>query len=221
MSVGGPAMGPSVCEGLCVSLSDRPFAAFYDLLDSMVEERVKPYRRETAGRAWGDVLEIGGGTGANLPYYGRDVRLTVAEPNPHMTRRLRRRAERLGRTIVVVPDAGESLRFKDGSFDCVVTTLVLCMVDDLERVVLEARRVIRPGGTFLFYEHVVSERPTMRGWQRRLNPAWRFVTTGCNLDRDIAGTIRAAGFESVELSSFDLSVGLPVTIPNIVGFAST
>ena len=134
-----------------MSLSDRLFAAFYDLLNSVVEGRVEPQRRETAGEAWGDVLEIGGGTGANLG---------------------------------------------------------------------EARRVVRPGGSFLFYEHVVSQHGTMRQWQRRLNPAWRFATTGCNLDRDIAGAIRAAGFQRVELTSFDLSVGPPVTIPNIVGAAT-
>ena len=119
----------------------------------------------------------------------------------------------------VVPDVGEKLPFDDASFDCVVTTLVLCMVDDLERVVSETRRVIRPGGSFLFYEHVVSSNGAMRRWQRWMNPAWRFATTGCNLDRDIAGAIKAVGFRRVELTSFDLSVGLPVTIPNIVGAA--
>ncbi len=202
-----------------MSLSGRLFAAFYDVLNSVVEGRVQPYRRETAGKAWGDVLEIGGGTGANIPYYAPDVRLTMAEPNPHMTKRLNRRAKKLGRAVEVVPDVGEKLPFDDASFDCVVTTLVLCMVDDLERVVSEARRVIRPGGSFLFYEHVVSSNGAMRRWQRWMNPAWRFATTGCNLDRDIAGAIKAVGFRRVELTSFDLSVGLPVTIPNIVGAA--
>ena len=72
------------------------------------------------------------------------------------------------------------------AFDAVVTILVLCMVADLQRVVEEARRVVRPGGSFLFYEHVVSESPRLRRWQARLNPVWRFLTTGCNLDRDIS-----------------------------------
>jgi ubiquinone/menaquinone biosynthesis C-methylase UbiE len=202
-----------------VTIRQRLFAASYDLLNSGVERRLSTYRARTAGRARGEVLEIGGGTGANLPFYTPEARLTFVEPNPHMVRRLRRKAAGLGRDIRVVSDVGERLSFPDGSFDSVVTSLVLCMVEDVERVVAEARRVLRPGGAFYFYEHVVSTRPAGRVWQARLNPVWRFVTTGCNLDRDIAGTIENAGFERVDFERFDLSVGLPVTIPNILGVA--
>lgn len=202
-----------------MTLSKRLFAAWYDLLNSTVEGRVIPYRKKTAGLTWGDVLEIGGGTGANLPFYPPDVRLTVVEPDPHMVKRLKRRAARLGRSVTIVSDVGENLPFPDASFDSVVTTLVLCMVDDVEKVVREARRILRPGGAFFFYEHVVSQKPRGKQWQDKLNPVWKFLTTGCNLNRDIQGAIRAAGFSNVEISSFDLSVGVPVTIPNIVGVA--
>ena len=202
-----------------MSLSQRLFATFYDVLNSSVEGRLVEYRRETAGRAGGDVLEIGGGTGANLPFYGEDARLTFLEPNPHMSRRLTKRAAKLGLEITVVGEKGEKIPFPDASFDSVVTTLVLCTVDDLSRVVSEARRVLRPGGAFYFYEHVASERSFRRRWEDVLNPAWRFVTTGCNLNRDISGAIRDAGFRRVEQREFDLSVGLPLTIPNIVGVA--
>ena len=202
-----------------MSLGQRLFAAWYDLLNAGVEGRLTPYRRQTAGQTWGEVLEIGGGTGANLPFYPAGVSLTVAEPNPHMARRLRRKAARLGTTVSIVSDVGEELPFPCGSFDSVVTTLVLCMVGDLGRVVREARRVLRPDGAFFFYEHVVSRSPAMCRWQGRLNPVWRFATSGCNLNRDIAAAIRTAGFSSVELTDFDLSVGLPITIPNIVGVA--
>jgi len=101
------------------------FAASYDFLDRTVQSRVAPYRRQTAGLATGEVLEVGGGTGANLAYYPDDTRLTVAEPNPHMAVRLRRRAMRLEREIDIVSARGEQLPFDDSSFDCVVTTLVL------------------------------------------------------------------------------------------------
>ena len=202
-----------------MSLSQRFFAASYDLLNSGVEGRLLPYRQQTAGHAWGEVLEIGGGTGANLPFYPANAKLTVVEPNPHMVRRLRRKAAKLGRSVTIVPDVGESLPFPDASFDSVVTTLVLCMVEDLHQVVREARRVLRHGGAFFFYEHVVSQNPRMRRWQDRLNPIWRFVTTGCNLNRDIAAAIESAGFSQVELTAFNLSVGPPITIPNIVGIA--
>ena len=73
---------------------------------------------------------------------------------------------------------------------------------------------------FLFYEHVISKNVRMRKFQRYLNPVWRFCTTGCNLDRDIGGAVLNGGFEKVEIKSFDLSVGLPLTIPNIVGIAT-
>ena len=202
-----------------MSPSERIFAASYDLLNWGVEGRLRQYRQQTAGEATGDVLEIGGGTGANLPFYRGDARLTVVEPNPHMARRLRRRAARLGRRVEIVPGRGEKLSFPDSSFDSVVTTLVLCMVEDLYQVVREARRVLRPGGAFLFYEHVASDSPRRRRWEDRLNPAWRFLTTGCNLNRDIAGAIRAGGFSRVHVTAFDLSVGLPLTLPNIVGVA--
>ena len=202
-----------------MSISQRLFAASYELLNWGVEGRLSTYRTRTAGRARGEVLEIGGGTGANLPFYPPAARLTFVEPNPHMARRLHRKARGLGKDIRVVSDVGERLSFPDGSFDSVVTSLVLCMVEDMEQVVAEARRVLRPGGAFYFYEHVVSTRPGGRAWQTRLNPVWRFVTTGCNLDRDIAETIETAGFERVEVERFDLSVGLPITIPNILGVA--
>lgn len=202
-----------------MTLSKRLFAAWYDLLNSGVEGRVVPYRKRTAGIASGDVLEIGGGTGANLPYYPPDTSVTFIEPDPHMIRRLRRHIERQGRQAVVVQQVGESLPFADASFDTVVTTLVLCMVRDPDAVIHEARRVLKAGGAFLFYEHVISPRPQGQWWQHKLNPLWKCFTTGCNLDRDLSASIRAAGFNSVQIESFDLSVGLPVTIPNIVGVA--
>lgn len=195
------------------------FATWYDLLNAGVEGRVIPYRKETAGKTWGDVLEIGGGTGANIPYYPDDTQLTFIEPDGYMVKKLTRAASKIGREVRIVQEAGEKLPFDDGSFDCVVTTLVLCMVRDHDSVVREARRVLKPGGAFFFYEHVVSPRRTGHWWQNKLNPTWKFLTTGCNLNRDLTATIHNAGFSQVEMQSFDLSVGLPITIPNIVGVA--
>ena len=202
-----------------MAISKWLFATWYDLLNSGVEGRVVPYRKRTAGNAWGDVLEIGGGTGANLPYYPESANITFIEPDAYMVRKLRRNIVRHKRSAAIVQQGGESLPFADASFDTVVTTLVLCMVSDADAVVREARRVLRPGGAFLFYEHVISPRPRGRWWQHRLNPAWKCLTTGCNLNRDLTASIRNAGFTSVELEAFDLSVRLPVTIPNIVGIA--
>ena len=202
-----------------MSISKWLFATWYDLLNAGVEPRLTNFRERTAGQTRGDVLEIGGGTGANLKYFPTNVQLTFAEPDKHMRKRLAKRASKLGREIQIVPSTGESLPFPDASFDCVLTTLVLCMVDDHEQVLSEARRVLRPGGEFFFYEHVISPRSRGLWWQNKLNPFWKFVTTGCNLNRDLTSAIRSAGFQSVELEAFDLSVGVPVTIPNIIGVA--
>ena len=136
-----------------------------------------------------------------------------------MIRRLRRYILKQGRHAAVVQQVGESLPFADASFDTVVTTLVLCMVRDPDAVIHEARRVLKAGGVFLFYEHVISPRPRGQWWQHKLNPLWKCFTTGCNLDRDLTASISQAGFSTVEVEAFDLSVGLPVTIPNIVGVA--
>jgi SAM-dependent methyltransferase len=201
-------------------LSKRIFAAWYDLLNAGVENRVIPYRRLTAGLANGKILEIGGGTGANLEFYPPGADLTFVEPNPHMAHRLERNAAKQGKLITIVPGFGESLPFEDASFDTAVTTLVLCMVSDVEKVVSEVRRVLKPGGRFLFYEHVVSAHKGIRILQGLLNPVWKFATTGCNLNRDLSGEIERAGFSNVDFRRFSLSVGVPVTIPNIVGVAT-
>ena len=202
-----------------MTLSQRYFATLYDSLHVKVEGRLVAYRQLTAGRAIGDVLEIGAGSGANLPYYTGVKRLTLIEPNPFMSKRLRHRLTNFPLEATIFEEAGEVLPFPEASFDSVVTTLVLCMVEDLETVLSEVRRVLKCGGSFFFYEHVGSEGWMRRRLERVVNPAWRFLTTGCNLNRDIAGAIRKAGFAEVEVNAFDLSVGIPWTLPNIVGVA--
>ena len=200
-------------------LSKRLFAAWYDILNSGVESRVIPYRRLTAGLSLGRTLEIGGGTGANIPFYPPGVQLIAIEPNPHMIRRFTAASKQNRSRAVVVSGVGEKLPFADNSFDTVVTTLTLCMVKDLDSVVREIRRALRPGGQFLFYEHVISLDRRVGRLQSLANPLWKFATTGCNLDRDIVGAMGQDGFDDISLRRFSLSVGLPITIPNIVGVA--
>ena len=185
----------------------------------IVEDFVKPYRNETAGQTLGEVLEIGGGTGGNLEYYPKHVRVSILEPNPHMSKRLARNAIQVNRPINIVTGVGEMLPFPDKTFDSVVSTLVLCMVKDVDAVISETYRILKPGGTFYFYEHVQSMNRYGRRWQNMLNPAWKFITTGCNLNRDTALHIRLADFRKVEIRDFNLSLWVSITIPNIVGKA--
>ena len=109
-----------------VGIRRRVMAATYDRLGRSAEPKLEQYRERTSGRAMGKVLKLGGGTGANLSFYATDVVLTVAEPNPHMAKRLDQKAADLGREVTIVPDGGESLPFADASFDSVVSTLVIC-----------------------------------------------------------------------------------------------
>ena len=200
-------------------LAGRLYPTLYDWSNGPLEAKLAPYRRQTAGQASGRVLEIGAGTGANLPFYPPGARVTVADANLHMMRRLRQKARRQGRSIAACQAVGEDLAFADASFDTVTTALVLCSVADLPRVLAEIRWVLRPGGTFYFLEHVAAAEPGLLRWQKRINPLWRRVTGGCHLDRDIGAAIQAAGFAQTEITRFDAPVPQPLIRPQILGQA--
>ena len=178
------------------------FAALYDPMAASAERGwMGERRRRLLAGAHGAVLEIGGGTGANLPHY-RDVdRVIVTEPDSFMRKRLGQRLAD-ARVPVKVSDAeAEALPFRDGSFDTVVSTLVLCTVPDQEAALDEVRRVLRPGGRLLFIEHVRAEGSTAR-WQDRLERPWGWLFAGCHPNRETVATIEKAGFEMEGFESF-------------------
>ena len=187
-------------------LSKWLFAQFYDVLNSVVESKVLPYRRMAAGRCEGHVLEIGAGTGANLSMLQHTSTITAVEPDRYMRRKLRSTARNHNILVNISSCKGEGLSFPDDHFDSVFTTLVLCMVDDVEAVISEAYRVLRPGGRFYFYEHVVSRNRTGKQFQNVLNPFWEFVTTGCNVNRDIVDWLKPDPFTNVSIKEFDLKL---------------
>jgi ubiquinone/menaquinone biosynthesis C-methylase UbiE len=151
-------------------------------------------RRWVCAQATGDVLEIGMGTGLNLPYYRDDVRLTGIEFSPTMLELARERAKELGRNPDLRLGDAQALEFPDGSFDTVVCTLALCTIPDDRRAVAEARRVLRPRGRLLLLEHVRSPLLPIRAGQRLLEPlTLRFEAD--HLLRDPAGYLAEAGFE--------------------------
>ncbi len=167
----------------------------------------------------GTVLEIGPGIGTNLRYYPEGVRWIGIEPNIYMHSYLRAEAKRLGMNIDLRSGVGEALDVADSSVDAVVSTLVLCSVDDQASVLSEILRVLRPGGTFIFIEHVAAPKRTWsRRIQRWVRPAWRVLGDGCRPDRDTAGAIARAGFAQVECNLF--SVPVPVVWPHIAGVAT-
>jgi ubiquinone/menaquinone biosynthesis C-methylase UbiE len=195
-------------------------AALYDPLFVFMERLWMDERRARLLKgARGAVLEIGGGTGANLPHYCDVDRVTVAEPDPFMRKRL---LPKLGaaRVPVEVSAAGaEVLPFHDGIFDTVVSTLVLCTVLDQESALDEISRVLRPGGRLLFIEHVRATGSTAR-WQDRIEPFWGHLFGGCHPNRDTVLSIEEAGFEIETFESFYPPVPLSGLIPHVQGSAT-
>jgi SAM-dependent methyltransferase len=149
------------------------------------------------------VVELGSGVGSNLRYLPDGARLIAIEPNPHMHARLRRAARARGVDLEIRSVVAERIDLPDASADAVISSLVLCSVRDPEAVLAEVRRVLRPGGRFSFAEHVVAKPGTLTRWtQRTLRRPWAWVFEGCSCERDLAGSIRSAGFSSVDLAPY-------------------
>lgn len=190
--------------------SDRWFAWIYHRLLSNVgvsrygDSPASDVRGPLLAQARGAVLEIGAGDGANLGWYPPGVRVTLLDPNMYMLRYVPPTLPTASKiTWATVCAPGERLPFAPRSFDTVVTTHVLCSVSDLPQVLQEIRRVLRPGGLFLFLEHVAAPSASLTfRVQRLLNPLWSAVGGGCQLNRDTAAAIEAAGFEHVALQTF-------------------
>src|SRR5258705_5054531 len=167
-----------------MSLGTTISAATYDRMSRQSEEAgLRALRQGLLADATGRVLEIGAGTGANLPFYNGSIEsLVVTEPERPMLRRLQRTAREFAPLALVLRAPAEDLPFEDDSFDTVVSTLVLCGVDDQPRALREARRVLRPGGRWLFLEHVRADDPGLARFQDRINPVNRFLA-GCDCNR--------------------------------------
>ena len=204
-----------------MSVWGQIFAAMYDRMLARTEAAgLSAHRQALISTATGDVLEIGGGTGANLPFYNGGVRtLTITEPEKPMAKRLERRI--LERT----PDAtflrapAEDLPFNDDTFDVAVSTLVLCTVDDQPRALRELHRVVRPGGRLLFIEHVRSDDAKLARWQDRMMPLNIRMAHGCHCNRPTLDGIQTAGFEVTQLGRDALKHAPPFARPLLVGVA--
>jgi ubiquinone/menaquinone biosynthesis C-methylase UbiE len=166
---------------------------------------VAKHRQDLLSNAHGEILEIGFGTGLNLPHYPEPVRkITVVDPNPHMHRKALRR---MGESRVEVDHrqiSSERLPFDDGAFETVVSTFTLCSIDDVGRAVGEIFRVLKPGGQFLVLEHGLSAEPGVQKWQHRLNGLQQMLADGCRLNRDVRAIVSQQPFARLELSEFYL-----------------
>ena len=166
----------------------------------------------------GTLVELGSGTGPNLRYLPHDVRLVAIEPNPFMHSLFFQEAESLGRKVSLIRADAEALPFPDDSVEAVLSTLVLCSVSGLDLALKEVHRILKPGGQFIFVEHVGAPKGSwLRRFQRVIRPAWSAVGDGCEPDRDTGENLRRAGFSQLRLERF--TVPVPLVSPHIAGVA--
>ena len=152
-------------------------------------------RRRFVPEASGRVLEIGIGSGHNLPLYRNVDSVIGLEPHPGLIDRARARAGGLGSRVEFVEASAESIPAGAASFDSIVCTWTLCSIADPSRALAEMLRVLKPAGRLVFIEHGLSPDERVMAWQRRLNPLWKRIGGGCHLDRDVPRLLVAAGFD--------------------------
>lgn len=197
----------------------RGFAWGIDQVMRAYEPRIAHRKQALLGDLTGRILEIGPGTGPNLKYFGPDVSWIGVEPNPFMHPYLRDEATRNGLEVEIVEGSAMELPLEEGSVDVVVGTLVLCSVPDPVQVLNEVHRVLRPGGKYVFIEHVAGPAGSwVARLQKFIKPIWRCCADGCHVDRRTWETVRQSPFKHIELEHFQLR--FPVVGPHIMGVAT-
>jgi ubiquinone/menaquinone biosynthesis C-methylase UbiE len=199
-------------------LRQRVFAWALPRFNSRYERFMSKYKQQLFVGISGSVLEIGPGTGANLRYLSNEVRWMGLEPNPFMQSYLRREADKLGLAIDIRIGTADRLPVPDSSVDVVISTLVLCCVPSPQRCLQEVLRVLKPGGRFLFIEHVAAPRTTrLRRIQNLITPVWKRLGDGCHPNRETRMDLERAGFEKVTCEA--ITAPIPIVSPQIVGMA--
>lgn len=167
---------------------------------SMRQPQMQNYRRGLVPDARGRVLEVGVGSGMNLPFYAPGVQEVVGvDPSEELLAMARKRAAEASAPVMLMRGSATSMPLEDASFDTVVMTWTLCSIPDPSAALREMRRVLKPGGALLFIEHGLSPEPNVARWQHRLTPLWRRFAGGCHLDRKIDDLLRASGFDLPDL----------------------
>ncbi|GAA2151217.1 class I SAM-dependent methyltransferase [Glycomyces lechevalierae] len=202
----------------------RLFARWYPGFAASLEPRgLGAYRTRLLAPLSGRVLEVGCGHGVNFPHYPEAVtELVAVEPEAHLRDLAREQAAALDRDVTVLDGRAEALPVESGSFDSVVTTLVLCSVGDLDRALAEIRRVLKPGGALVCLEHVASANRAVRAGEHAFDAVfWSHAFGGCHTGRDTGAAIARAGFEAKGLKAKRYP-GLPFPLsvsPHLIGSA--
>lgn len=179
---------------------------------SMKTREATRYREKVVPGAVGRVLEIGIGSGLNLPFYSDAVSAVVGlEPSPELLAMARKRADKAPFATELVNSPAEDMPFESASFDTVLTTWTLCSIGEPLVALGEMRRVLKPAGRLIFVEHGLARSRRVIAWQNRLNPLWRRFFGGCNLNREIDVLIENAGFAIADLTTEYMKGPKPLT----------
>ena len=178
---------------------------------SMKQEHFEPYRRRAVSAARGRILEIGVGSGLNLPLYGPGTRLVGLDPSNKLLSMAREAAADRAQSIELIEGSAESLPLPDHEFDTVVTTWTMCSIPNLPRALGEVRRVLKADGKLVFAEHGRAPESTVVRWQNALTPVWKRIGGGCHLNRPIDQLIVAAGFRIAGLKTGYMKGPKPMT----------
>jgi ubiquinone/menaquinone biosynthesis C-methylase UbiE len=206
-----PIDAPPAFDHGAVSRFNAWFFHTFDRYINHISQRHK--QAAFAGISAEVVVELGAGVGANLDYLAKGTRLIAIEPALQMHDRLRERAAQAGLDLELLAHGAETLPLADAAYDEVLCSLVLCTAEDPDRILSEVRRILRPGGRFRFVEHVAAPPWSPRRWlQRAIRRPWAWLFEGCQLDRETAARVRAAGFSDVRIQNerFHRSLFVPV-----------
>jgi ubiquinone/menaquinone biosynthesis C-methylase UbiE len=169
---------------------------------SMRQKQLATYRTRALTRAQGQVLEIGIGSGLNLPFYGHGVKRVLGiDPSPELIRLAEKAAGKANFPVEFLIQSAEEIPVEDDSIDTAVTTWTLCTIPDPVKALREVRRVLKPDGRLIFVEHGLAPEPNVVAWQNRLTPLWKRCAGGCHLNRRIGDLVQQGGFDIAELQT--------------------
>lgn len=201
-------------------LRSRFFAWAWSHVGRSLEREYGPFKAPLLGGVPGEVVEIGPGAGINFQHYPKGTLVHAVEPNVHMHPYLERAAAEAGVSIQCREGHAEALPFPDASVEAVVSTLVMCSVDHPARAMAEVHRVLKPGGRFIFIEHVAARPGTwLRKAQNFFAPLWVHIGDGCHPNRDTAALLQQAGFSLVDIDARYITNSFILVWPHIMGQA--